>query len=215
MTLFINTEGKDGEYSVQWAAETGSVGGTMNISFAKACDDQKALAEIFALNVLLDRYPGKASCIMTSQGALKKLLRGADRFASTEIASLKIKHRTLSIKSDKKVQRNTLLALDLVESKISDDFEWCGLGRPSVKSKIGIIEITAHAMERYRERLCPTGTLSKLQALLNKDIYPVTSATKGGIIYSKYSIPELGVRFVVAAKESDPSQRRMSTCYAV
>jgi hypothetical protein len=215
MSLLIHTEGKNGTYNIQWATKSGSVGGVMDINFQTTGDDQKALAEIFALNILLDRYPGKAPCIMTSQGALKKLLRGAERFAATEIASLKIKHRSLKIESGKKIHQHTQAALDSVTDKIIESFEWSGLGRPSVRSSIGLIEITSHAMERYRERLCPTGSLPKLQALLSREIYVAKSSRKNGMVYNQYSVPEVGFRFIVAAKESNPSQQRMTTCYAI
>lgn len=215
MSLLIHTEGKGRNYSVQWATKTGSAGGIMVINFQSPGDDQKALAEIFALNILLDRYPGKAPCIMTSQGALRKLLRGAERFAATEIASLKIKHRSLTIQSGKRIHQHTQAALDSVTDKTIESFEWSGLGRPSVKSSIGLIEITSHAMARYRERLCPTGSLSKLQALLSREIYVAKSSKKNGMVYNQYSIPEVGFRFIVATKESNPSQQRMTTCYAI
>lgn len=215
MSLLIHTTGKDRNYSVQWATKTGSAGGVMEIHFKTLGSDQKALAEIFALNILLDRYPGKSPYIMTSQGALRKLLRSTERFAATEIASLKIKHRSLKIQSGKKIHQATQAASDLVTDKVVESFEWTGLGRPSVKSSIGLIEITSHAMERYRERLCPNGSLPKLQDLLSREIYIAKSSKKNGMVYSQYSIPEVGFRFIVAAKESNPSRQRMTTCYAI
>jgi hypothetical protein len=216
MTLYIHaTSTSKRQCSVKWATATSSVGGEFIVSFLNEVQDQKALAEIYVLDKLLDRYPGKASCIETSQGKLRKLLNCADQFASTEIATLDIKYRTLSIRSHKKTEFRTNSAIYNVESPLIESAAWTGIGRPSILSSIGPLEITKHAMTRFRERFCENGSLTKMQHFLKKQCVLLSTKTDNDKIHSIYSIPEIGMRFVLSNSIDHPSSLRMTTCYSV
>lgn len=214
MTLYIHTElSKINQYTVTWATGTSSVGGRMIINFQKNITEQRALAEIYALNILLERYPGKASSTETSQGSLKKLLKGANRFATTEMAFLEIKHRSLSINSHKKTAQRATEYFSLVKQPIVEKFQWSGLGRPSVSSSIGVLEITKFAMTRFRELFSESATLNKLQRVVEKKSVLSSQTTKNGQIYSVYTVPDANMRFVLTAPATNPDHLRMTTCY--
>lgn len=215
MTLYIHTEPTEDSCLVHWAAATSSVGGIVEVKIGALQNDRKALAEIFVLNYLLELYPGKATCIETSHGALKKLLRGVPRFASTEMATLKVKYRCLEIYSHKKTSFKAMEALANVDKPSYLKKEWKGLGRPRVHSNIGYIEITSHAMDRFNEKICPSGNLRKLQKLVENDCYLCKENEKDGKKHSVYSIPSHGVRFVISSPNNGSSLSRMTTCYPI
>lgn len=215
MTLYIHTEQKENSCTVNWATATSSVGGVIEVNIPSNLKDRKAVSEIFALNILLEKYPGKAPLIQTSHGAMRKLLKGADRFATTEMASLKIKHRSLAFSSHKKTSSLTAAALSKVKSPTFEIMDWKGLGRPKINSSIGQLEVTSHAMDRFIERICPNGTLQRLQRFVENQCFLCTQKIKNGMIYSVYSIPGHDMRFVLAAYENDSSSIRMTTCYTV
>lgn len=211
MTLYVHTTEQDSYCEIQWAMATSSVGGVIKIAIGSK-EDRAILAEIFALDLLLARYPGKAGSIETSSARLKKIFRGADCFAKTELAALALSNATLSIDTHKNTAKRCAAALSLVSSPATDNLDWRGVSRPRIPTSIGDLEVTEHAMERYRERFGPTAKLSRLVKLLARQAFKVDDSLQDGIPCEVYSIPETGIRFVVA---NETDRRRLLTFYRV
>ena len=223
--LFIHTSSVSPTlYEVHWAAGPNRAG-IVRVTFPSVVDDAKACAEVSVLSHLLARFPGKAGHVVTSQGAMKKLMRGADRNASREIGYLKVMYSALSFSSDKKVPAIIQQIFSRLEecSEIERmDLVWASLGRPRISCSLGEVEVTEHAMSRFHERVAPTGTLSRLQRLLSKDLVPIQhskarfpGASRGlrAQEHGVYQLAGTDIRVVIAHHAN--GIRRLTTCYRV
>lgn len=220
--LYIHTTATgDDRFIVEWAAGLRKAG-IYTVSIDSSTEDSKACAELYVLSLLLERFPGKASQVVTSQGALKKILRGANRKGSREIGFLKVKFPSLSFKSDKKVPKIiTGIYQTLGNQSIENEqVEWVTLGRPRIQTVLGLVEVTDHAMARYRERIAETGTLHRLERLLAKDFIQIKkSACRRKALSNKhrasnhtiYRLQDSDIHVVIAQHSSGVS--RLTTCY--
>lgn len=211
MTIYLNTIEYDDKCEITWATATSSVGGVYTLSIPPT-QDRIVLAEIAVLYVLLARYPGKAGSVETSCARLKKVFRGDDCFARTEIVTLSLMYPRLKIDTHKNTRTRCVTAYSLVVEKKFEEAVWGGIGRPILSTSIGLLEITDHAMQRYRERFSPSSDLKRLSKLLNRQAFKIDDSIKDGKPCEIYSIPETGIRFVVV-NESD--RRRIMTFYGV
>lgn len=217
-TLKIN----ETEFTVEWAAGR-TRAGVMTISFPSEHEDQKVVAEVFALSQLLERFPGCASQVVTSQGALRKLLKNSGgRPGARELGALKIKYPNLAFASCKKNASKIAEIFSSVGTEAVDRvrLSWHSLGRPRIATGIGFVEVTEHAMARYRERIAATGTLNRLEKLLARDLIPVRQCkAKLSLINERYKarrhtifrLAESDIHVVIA--QHPTGVRRLTTCY--
>lgn len=214
MTLLIHSSKIENGYSVKWAMKSRSVCGIHEVKINDSLPESRVLAEISALSLLLSKFPGKAGNIQSSNGGLKKLINSENAkrtHAITEFGNLLIKYQNLNVESDKKTSRLIESILEEHDQARHTQDEWQGLGRPTVStSALGDIEVSVHAMERYRERFAPTGTLSRLEQMLLKPFKVESVKTKGDKTYKVLRSLVNDFVFVVA---EGAGQRRMTTCY--
>lgn len=214
MTLLIHSAKTETGYSVKWAMKTGSASGIHNVAISHDSSAARECSEIQALSELLKKYPGKAGCVQSSNGLLKKLLLSDNpkqKHALTELGSLKITHPSLNVTSDKKTMALIQEVLEVAEDVVETHSKWVGLGRPRIVTSVGEAEVTVHAMERYRERFAQTGTVDRFAKSLSKPFRVVSEKMKAGKKYSVYRSIVCDFMFVVA--EDGIGTKRITTCY--
>lgn len=214
MTLLIHSTKTETGYSVAWAMQSGSVCGTHDVAIDHDNYDARACAEIQALSVVLETFPGKAGNIQSSNSMLRNILSAKETkygYAATEMGNLQIRHSNLNITSDKKTTKMIQAILSQHEEVRCTSDSWRGLGRPVVNTSIeGEVEVTYHAMMRYRERFAKTGDLERLEKVLSKPFGIQSVVQKGGKTYKVFKSKVSDFMFVIAEYAD---QKRLTTCY--
>jgi hypothetical protein len=205
MTMVIHSVQTGNIVEVNWALNSCVYGGLVRVDFSSTKhnpDDMRVLAEVFVLERLITRFPGKAPFINTSLAQTKKLMRGDDSVALPDLMSLVMRFPKLKISSSKKLGNKCQALLSQVAQPETEHLEWSPLPRPSIASSIGTLELTYHAFLRFKERFSTSARLCKVQQVMNRNLFEIEKSNQHGVPCSIFSIPELGLRAVVSTEQN-------------
>lgn len=215
--IYIHTTKSSESYiNVGWCTENEA--GVVTVDMSDYQNDSKALAEIFVINKLIQRFPSEVASILTSQGAVKKALAGSDkcnRPSASEADYLLIKYPKIAINTSRKTAEKVKAVSEAMDTVEFTEMVFSSLSRPEIESSIGTIQVTKHAMNNYLKSIAPAGTLNRLQKLLTRKlelIYnPKVRPFEKAIAHAVYRVVGTDVKIVVT--EQADKTLRLRTCY--